>query len=79
MRVCSWALVCLFACGGRSGGDVSDDFESISVEPSNVTLTVELGSTAQQPYVVYGVNGDKKTDITSRVIASVSPSKRETS
>jgi hypothetical protein len=67
------ACVVLSACGG-SGGDGNLDFDHIEVDPPFVALTVELGKTTTQPYVVYGVNGSKKEDITSRCSLAVDPS-----
>ncbi len=67
------ALVFLFACGGNSGGDDAADFDHLEVEPAFATLTVALGTTGTQAYVVYGVNGTKKTDITSRCALAIDP------
>lgn len=66
MRVLGVALVLLSACGSNSGGDDADDFERIEVDPPFAALTVELGKTTTQSYVVFGVNGSKKQDITAR-------------
>jgi len=59
--------VTTFACGTRptQDGDAGSTFEAIVVEPASVTLAVALGGTATQDYVVYGVNGSTRTDITA--------------
>ncbi|HLL21614.1 MAG TPA: hypothetical protein VK427_05760, partial [Kofleriaceae bacterium] len=66
MRAPAVALCFLVACGGGGGGDDTADFEQIELDPAFAMVTVELGSTAQQTYKVYGVNGGKRSDITSR-------------
>lgn len=68
------AVVLVSACGGNSGGDDAADFDHIEVEPALAAHTVELGKTAQQPYIVYGVNGSKKEDITARCSLAVDAS-----
>jgi Tol biopolymer transport system component len=72
MRFSGAALAFLIACGGSSGDDAGD-FEHIEVSPPSVMLTVDLGGSAQQAYVVYGVNGSSKQDITSRCGLEIDP------
>ena len=74
MRALSCCLCFLVACGGSSGGDDPADFDRLEIEPPNATLEVELGGTATQGYVVYGVNGTKKTDITTKCALAIDPS-----
>src|SRR5665647_829937 len=62
------ALVLAAGCGHRSTGDDFDDpadYESIEIDPPQATLTVPLGGSATQDYVVYGVFEGKRTNITS--------------
>ena len=66
MRALAVAFLVVSGCGGNSGGDDAVDFDHIEVEPPFAAVTVELGKTATQAYVVYGVNGSKKQDITAR-------------
>ncbi|MDQ3340324.1 MAG: hypothetical protein M4D80_34630 [Myxococcota bacterium] len=66
MRVLVGLLFVVSGCGGNSGGDDGLDFDHIEIEPSFANVTVELGKTVAQPYIVYGVNGSKKQDITAR-------------
>jgi hypothetical protein len=70
-RLCLALMALLAACGSNGGGD--DDFEAIEVEPAFVTLTVPLGGTATQDYKVYGVDGSRKTDITSKCTLDMDP------
>lgn len=60
-------LLACAACGRRSTGDDFEDpaeYESIEIDPPQATLTVALGGTATQEYVVNGVFEGKRTDIT---------------
>lgn len=66
MRVLAALVLVVSACGGSNSGDDTFDFDHIEVEPSFASVTVELGKTVAQPYIVYGVNGSKKEDITAR-------------
>ena len=66
MRALAVACVLVSACGGNNGGDDTFDFDHVEVEPAFAAVTVELGKTASQPYIIYGVNGTKKQDITAR-------------
>ena len=68
------------ACGGSSddGGDGDGDgdgggFESIVVEPPQVTVTVAPGGSTTQAYVVYGVAGGVRTDITAQCALTLDP------
>jgi hypothetical protein len=67
MRFLLLALpLALAACGSHSGGDdSSDDYSAIEVEPPFASVTVPLGGTATQDYVVYGITPGGKVDITS--------------
>ena len=68
------ALSCVVAaCGSRGGGgdDANGMYESIEIDPPVAMLTVPLGGTAAQDYVVWGVNGDTKTDITSKCALTI--------
>lgn len=70
MRALAIAWLVVSACGGSSGDDTLD-FDHVEVEPALANLTVALGETAQQAYVVYGVNGSKQTDITDRCVLDI--------
>jgi hypothetical protein len=72
MRVLGAALAFLFACGGSKGDDLGD-YDHLEVSPASAALTVELGGTAQQPYVIYGVNGSSKEDITAQCGLDIDP------
>src|SRR5579862_1375788 len=61
-------------CGGKGGGgtvDATPTYGSIDVEPAHAQLTVLLGTTVQQTYQVFGVDGSAKTDITSACVMSL--------
>ena len=65
------AIAALTSCSVRAGnGDDSTDagpgmYDSIDVEPAQVTLSVVLGGSATQAYQVFGVVGTTRTDISS--------------
>lgn len=74
MRVPFIALAMSFvaACGSRGGGDdTSGPFDTIEIDPEVAMLSVPLGGTTTQDYVVWGVSGDKRIDITSRCTLAV--------
>jgi hypothetical protein len=80
MRALRFALIacvaCVGACGNPAKGHPSDGsttYDSIDVEPAQASLTIMLGSTAQQSYQVFGVMGGVKTDITSACGLSIDP------
>ncbi len=60
------------ACGG-SGDDGSGTYASVEVEPEFASVTVSLGGTTTQEYRVFGVNGSKRTDITSTCTLAIDP------
>lgn len=65
MRYLLFAAV-LTACGSSSGGDdEANQYSSIEVEPAFSSVTVAIGSTATQDYVVYGITAAGKQDVTS--------------
>lgn len=65
MRYLLLAVV-LGACGSSSGGDDAEgDISRIEVEPAFADVTVLLGGSATQDYVVYGVTASGRRDITS--------------
>jgi len=61
------------ACGSRGGNgdDATGMYDSIELDPPFATLTVPLGGTVTQDYVVWGVSGDDKTDITAKCALDV--------
>jgi WD40-like Beta Propeller Repeat len=74
MRVQIAMVAAVFVCaacgskpkpGGGGDSDARTSFDSIEVEPAQTTLTVPLGTTAQQTYQVFGVIAGARTDITS--------------
>jgi len=67
-------LLIASACGRRPAGDDFEDpadYESIEIDPPQATLTVPLGGSATQDYVVYGVFEGKRTDITALCALSI--------
>jgi hypothetical protein len=72
MRVLGAALAFLLACGGSNGDDLGD-YDHLEVSPASAMLTVELGGSVQQPYVIYGVNGSSKKDITAQCGLDIDP------
>ena len=65
--------------GGSSGssGDASVDapaYTSVSVEPAQVTLTVQLGGTASQAYKAFATIDGQQTDVTDQCGWSVADS-----
>ncbi len=65
------ALVLCAACGTDGGGDGS--YDALRIDPDPATLTVALGSTATQPFQVFGVDGSDETDITELCQLAVDP------
>jgi hypothetical protein len=64
--------VSVTGCGSRGNGDDENaTYDSIEIDPPFATLTVPLGGTATQDYVVWGVSGDDKRDITSQCALDV--------
>jgi hypothetical protein len=57
--------VALVACGSHSGDDDSTAYNRIEIEPATASVTVTLGATATQDYVVYGITASGKRDITT--------------
>jgi len=81
MRVvssCAFAVVLVSsACGSKGGGDGvdagADRFESLIIEPGEARVTVPLGDTVTKGFLVYGVDGDQRTDITAGCGFTVDP------
>ena len=65
------ALVICAACGTDGGGHGS--YDALRIDPDPATLTVALGSTATQPFQVFGVDGSDETDITELCQLAVDP------
>ena len=73
MRLSSGVVICLLAACGSNSGDDTGDYASIEVEPAFATVTVPVDGTATQDYVVYGVNGGSRTEITSTCTLGLDP------
>jgi len=53
-------------CGPSAGDDGTTGYTSIRVSPDPVGLTVALGTTATQAYVVFGTDADGEHDVTAQ-------------
>ncbi len=72
MRYLSLAFV-VAACGSQSGDGDDEPVSRIEVEPAFASVTVALGGTASQEYVVYGITANGKRDITTDCVLALDP------
>jgi len=63
------------ACGGDDGGGDGglDQYQSIEIDPAEATVTVAPGATADRSYLVYGLRGTERTDITAACTLALDP------
>jgi hypothetical protein len=64
-------LLALAACAHHGGDNQNTTYDSIVVEPALATLTIPLGMTGAQTYVVSGISSGTKKDITANCALTI--------